>query len=103
MFQKGTAWADGPAGVTQCPIAPGNSFLYQFQATDQAGTYWYHSHHGNWQKFVWGCTYSRRFLESQYCDGLRGAMVVYDPNDPHASLYDIDNEETVITLADWWV
>lgn len=85
FFQKGTAWADGPAGVTQCPIAPGNSFLYQFQAKDQAGTFWYHSHH-----------------ESQYCDGLRGAMVVYDPNDPHKSLYDIDNEQTVITLADWY-
>ncbi|KAH6899529.1 laccase 2 precursor [Coprinopsis sp. MPI-PUGE-AT-0042] len=85
MFQKGTAWADGPAGVTQCPIAPGNSFLYQFQAKDQAGTFWYHSHH-----------------ESQYCDGLRGAMVVYDPNDPHADKYDVDNEETIITLADWY-
>jgi hypothetical protein len=24
---------------------------------------------------------------SQYCDGLRGAMVVYDPADPHRSLY----------------
>jgi len=22
---------------------------------------------------------------TQYCDGLRGAMVVYDPNDPHKS------------------
>ncbi|KAH6899593.1 laccase 2 precursor [Coprinopsis sp. MPI-PUGE-AT-0042] len=84
MFQKGSAWADGPAGVTQCPIAPGNSFLYQFQATGQAGTFWYHSHH-----------------ESQYCDGLRGAMVVYDPEDPHLDKYDVDNEETVITLADW--
>jgi hypothetical protein len=24
---------------------------------------------------------------SQYCDGLRGPIVVYDPNDPHLSLY----------------
>ncbi|KAF6745609.1 laccase 2 precursor [Ephemerocybe angulata] len=85
FFQSGSAWADGPAGVTQCPIAPGNSFLYEFSAADQAGTFWYHSHH-----------------VSQYCDGLRGAMVVYDPEDPHLSLYDVDNEETVITLADWY-
>jgi hypothetical protein len=27
------------------------------------------------------------WVESQYCDGLRGAIVVYDPNDPHLSLY----------------
>jgi iron transport multicopper oxidase len=28
-------------------------------------------------------------------------MVIYDPNDPHKALYDIDNEATVLTLADW--
>ncbi|KAI0690614.1 Cupredoxin [Cerioporus squamosus] len=37
-----------------------------------------------------------------YCDGLRGPMVVYDPNDPHAYLYDVDDESTVITLSDWY-
>ncbi|TEB36895.1 laccase 2 precursor [Coprinellus micaceus] len=85
FFQSGSAWADGPTGVTQCPIVPGNSFLYEFSAAEQAGTFWYHSH-----------------FSSQYCDGLRGAMVVYDPNDPHLDLYDVDNEATVITLADWY-
>ena len=25
-----------------------------------------------------------------------------DPDDPHASLYDVDNENTIITLTDWW-
>ncbi|TFK20274.1 laccase 2 precursor [Coprinopsis marcescibilis] len=85
FFMAGTAWADGPAGVTQCPIAPDHAFLYKFQAKNQAGTFWYHSHH-----------------ESQYCDGLRGAMVVKDPVDPHLSRYDVDNDATVITLADWY-
>ncbi|KAL4252548.1 Laccase [Abortiporus biennis] len=85
FFQKGTNWADGPAFVNQCPIASGDSFLYNFNAPDQAGTFWYHSH-----------------LSTQYCDGLRGPFVVYDPSDPHASLYDVDDESTVITLADWY-
>nr|AMQ22747.1 laccase [Marasmius cladophyllus] len=85
FFQKGTNWADGPAFVNQCPIASGNSFLYDFQVPDQAGTFWYHSH-----------------LSTQYCDGLRGPIVVYDPNDPHADLYDIDDDNTVITLTDWY-
>ncbi|KAI0334354.1 laccase [Cubamyces sp. BRFM 1775] len=85
FFQHGTNWADGPAFVNQCPIASGNSFLYDFQVPDQAGTFWYHSH-----------------LSTQYCDGLRGAFVVYDPNDPHADLYDVDNDDTVITLVDWY-
>ncbi|CAL1710124.1 unnamed protein product [Somion occarium] len=85
FFQKGTNWADGPAFVNQCPITTQNSFLYNFDVPDQAGTYWYHSH-----------------LSTQYCDGLRGAFVVYDNNDPHASLYDVDDDSTVITLADWY-
>ncbi|KAH9849284.1 laccase 1 [Lenzites betulinus] len=85
FFQHGTNWADGPAFINQCPISSGHSFLYDFQAVDQAGTFWYHSH-----------------LSTQYCDGLRGPFVVYDPNDPNLSLYDVDNDDTVITLADWY-
>ncbi|TDL26568.1 Cu-oxidase-domain-containing protein [Rickenella mellea] len=85
FFQAGTAEMDGPSFVNQCPIIPNNSFLYNFNVPGQAGTYWYHSH-----------------LSTQYCDGLRGPLVVYDPNDPQKSLYDIDDQTTVITLADWY-
>ncbi|KAG6835987.1 hypothetical protein H0H93_012536 [Arthromyces matolae] len=85
FFQKGTSYADGPVGVNQCPIVPNNSFLYDFSVPGQAGTFWYHSHYS-----------------TQYCDGLRGAIVVYDPKDPYKSLYDVDDETTVITLADWY-
>ncbi len=38
------------------------------------GTYWYHSHYG-----------------LQYCDGLRGGLVIYDPEDPYLSSYDVDD------------
>lgn len=31
----------GVAMVTQCPIIPGHSFLYDFRVADQAGTFWY--------------------------------------------------------------
>ncbi|KAL0063557.1 laccase, multicopper oxidase, benzenediol:oxygen oxidorectuctase [Marasmius tenuissimus] len=87
LLNNGFAWADGPAFVTQCPIVKGNEFLYELPTADQAGTFWYHSH-----------------LSVQYCDGLRGPMVIYDPKDPFADLYDVDNGEegTVITLADWY-
>ncbi|PPQ88840.1 hypothetical protein CVT25_010439 [Psilocybe cyanescens] len=80
----GTNWADGTVGVSQCPISPNRSFLYQFNATEP-GTFWYHSHYG-----------------TQYCDGIRGALVVYDPDDPHKTLYDVDDETTVVTLGDWY-
>ncbi|KAF7364246.1 Laccase I [Mycena sanguinolenta] len=102
IFQEGTNWEDGPAFVTQCPIIPGHSFLYNFKAPNQTGrmailvvpygtltlvpgTYWYHSH-----------------LSAQYCDGLRGPLVIYDPNDPQKYLYDVDDESTIITLSDWY-
>ncbi|KAL5523464.1 hypothetical protein ACEPAG_7637 [Sanghuangporus baumii] len=85
LFQSTTTEMDGPAFVSQCPIIPGNSFLYNFSVPNQSGTYWYHSHYS-----------------SQYCDGLRGALVLYDPNDPHASLYDVDDNSTVIVLGDWY-
>ncbi|KAK7026442.1 laccase, multicopper oxidase, benzenediol:oxygen oxidorectuctase [Paramarasmius palmivorus] len=39
---------------------------------------------------------------SIYCDGLRGAIVIYDPQDPYKDMYDVDDESTVITLADWY-
>ncbi|KAF8206979.1 laccase 2 [Mycena galopus ATCC 62051] len=84
IFQAGTASSDGVAFVTQCPIAHGNSFLYDF-TPNQAGTFWYHSH-----------------LSTQYCDGLRGPLVIYDPNDPYLDQYDVDDETTVWTLADWY-
>ncbi|KAI6041857.1 Cupredoxin [Pisolithus marmoratus] len=64
---------DGTAFVTQCPIAPGNSFLYNFAVPNQAGTFWYHSH-----------------FHLQYCEGLRGPLIVYDPLDPYSNLYDVD-------------
>ncbi|KAL5514274.1 hypothetical protein ACEPAG_2362 [Sanghuangporus baumii] len=85
LLQKGTTEMDGAAFVSQCPIIPGNSFLYNFSTSGQSGTYWYHSH-----------------LSSQYCDGLRGPLVLYDPNDPHAGLYDVDDESTVIAIGDWY-
>ncbi|KAF9456908.1 laccase [Collybia nuda] len=84
ILQRRTADQDGTAWVTQCPIAANDTFMYDFPLGDQTGTYWYHSH-----------------VTTQYCDGLRGPLVIYDRADPHRSLYDIDDATTVITLGDW--
>jgi FtsP/CotA-like multicopper oxidase with cupredoxin domain len=55
-------------------VLVGHSFTYNFASAGQAGTFWYHSHHS-----------------TQYCDGLRGPMIVYDPNDPMKTMYDVDD------------
>lgn len=60
---------DGVPGVTECPLAPGDSKTYTFQAT-QFGTTWYHSH-----------------FSAQYGDGAFGAIVI---NGPASANYDID-------------
>lgn len=76
---------DGVPWINQCPLVPGESYAYNFNTSGQTGTYWYHSH-----------------VSTQYCDGLRGPLVIYDPDDPHADLYDVDDESTIIALSDWY-
>ncbi|CZR51745.1 related to laccase precursor [Phialocephala subalpina] len=83
LYQNGTNWMDGTSGITQCPIPPGTSFLYNFTVTNQFGTYWYHSH-----------------VSSQYTDGLVGPFVVHSPSEAAVrSNYDYDQ---VILLQDWY-
>ena len=50
---------DGVNGITQCPIAPGDSFKYTWRAM-QYGSSWYHSHYS-----------------VQYADGALGPMVSF--------------------------
>ncbi|KAH9907865.1 Cupredoxin [Xylariomycetidae sp. FL2044] len=81
LFMNGTTHMDGPSQVSQCQIPPGSSFTYNFTIT-QPGTYWYHSHAGG-----------------QYPDGLRGPLIINDPESPFLGQYD---EELVMTVSDWY-
>ena len=38
-------------------------------------------------------------MDGQYPDGFRGPLIVHDPENPYADLYD---EELVLTLSDWY-
>ncbi|KAE8443950.1 hypothetical protein EG329_001174 [Mollisiaceae sp. DMI_Dod_QoI] len=83
LYQNGTNWMDGTAGITQCPIPPGQSFLYNFTVNNQFGTYWYHSH-----------------VSSQYTDGLVGPFIIHSPAEAAVrSTYDYDQ---VILFQDWY-
>ncbi|KAJ3681115.1 hypothetical protein LUZ60_015604 [Juncus effusus] len=42
--QLRSAWADGPAYITQCPIQTGQSYVYNFTIVGQRGTLWWHAH-----------------------------------------------------------
>jgi FtsP/CotA-like multicopper oxidase with cupredoxin domain len=76
--QQGSVEYDGVPGVTQCPIAPGKSLTYKFQAS-QYGTTWYHSH-----------------FTFQRGDGLVGPLII---NGPSTANYDEDLG--TIFLTDW--
>lgn len=83
LFQHHTNSMDGPEYVTQCPIAPGQGFLYNFTVEDQAGTYWYHSHSG-----------------TQYGDGLRGLFII---EEKEKSDYPFEfDEEVSLSVSDWY-
>ncbi|KAJ5175046.1 conidial pigment biosynthesis oxidase Abr1/brown 1 [Penicillium canariense] len=79
LHQYMTGYMDGAPGVTQCPIPPGRSMRYVVDV-NQTGTYWYHSHR-----------------MGQYPDGLRGALIVHDPDAP----FEYDDEFTLL-LSDWY-
>ena len=73
---------DGVPGVTQCPIRPNQTFVYQVSTENQSGTYWYHSH-----------------SSIQYGDGLKGILIIQHRNDPWKQFYD---DEQIIELTDWY-
>ncbi len=70
---------DGVPGVTQDPIAPGETFRYDFVVND-AGTFWYHPHINSSAQVGWG---------------MYGAVVVEDPDDSPAF-----GEDIVLVLTD---
>jgi FtsP/CotA-like multicopper oxidase with cupredoxin domain len=73
--------SDGAPGVTQEPVAPGNSFVYTVHFPD-AGLYWYHPH-------------VREDVEQAM--GLFGNMIV---DSPVADYYAPANSEQVMLLDD---
>lgn len=70
---------DGVPGVTQAPIAPGETFTYEFTPKD-AGTFWFHPHLN---------------APEQIERGLYGVLVVEDPKEP------VYSQDLVWVLDDW--
>ncbi|KAJ6742268.1 LACCASE [Salix viminalis] len=81
--QLRTGWADGPAYITQCPIQPGQSFVYNFTITGQRGTLLWHAH------ILW--------LRAT----VHGAIVVL-PRRGIPYPFPAPHKEVVVVLAEWW-
>lgn len=78
LRQLHTNEADGVNGVTQCPIADGDTFDYKFKAL-QYGHSWYHSHYS-----------------LQYPDGVAGPLLIHGPSSANW-----DKAWTPILISDW--
>ncbi|CAI9106918.1 OLC1v1006165C1 [Oldenlandia corymbosa var. corymbosa] len=81
--QLRTGWADGPAYITQCPIQPGQSYVYNFTITGQRGTLWWHAH------ILW--------LRAT----VHGAIVIL-PKLGVPYPFPTPDKEVVVVLGEWW-
>lgn len=62
FLQSTSQWSDGVPGISECPIAPGQTRVYTFQA-QLYGSSWWHSHYS-----------------AQYADGAFGPIVINGPS-----------------------
>ncbi|RKU42664.1 hypothetical protein DL546_003466 [Coniochaeta pulveracea] len=75
---------DGVPGITQCPIAPGRRFRYEFTVRGQAGTYFYHGH-----------------MAAQAADGLVGPIVVHSRDEKEKQEVPYVSDR-VVMIQDWY-
>ncbi|KAI3401567.1 hypothetical protein diail_10168 [Diaporthe ilicicola] len=101
LFQNGTNWNDGTVGVTQCPIAPGRSYRYEFVAKAQAGS----CESMRTVHFLYVLSDSAVFYHghqaAQNLDGLAGPLIILSKQerDTQPIAYDSDR---VIMVQDWY-
>ncbi|XP_041025221.1 laccase-7-like [Juglans microcarpa x Juglans regia] len=84
VFQLLSAWADGPAYVTQCPIRPGQTYAYKFKITRQEGTLWWHAH-VSWLRAT-----------------VYGALIVTPRLGPTLFPFRKPYQDVSILLGEWW-
>ncbi|XP_057981720.1 laccase-4-like isoform X2 [Malania oleifera] len=81
--QYRTGWADGPAYITQCPIQPGQSYIYNFTVSRQRGTLLWHAHI-SWLRAT-----------------VHGGLVIL-PKRGVPYPFPKPDDEVVIILGEWW-
>ncbi|KAA8539636.1 hypothetical protein F0562_026328 [Nyssa sinensis] len=81
--QLRTGWADGPAYITQCPIQPGQNYIYNFTISGQRGTLLWHAH----------ITWIRATVH--------GAIVIL-PKLGVPYPFPTPDKEKIIVLGEWW-
>ncbi|KAJ3707709.1 hypothetical protein LUZ61_011414 [Rhynchospora tenuis] len=84
IFQRLSGWADGANMITQCPILPGNKYMYKFDVVGQEGTLWWHAH--------------LSFLR----ETVHGALIIRPREGAEAYPFPRPYKEIPIILGEWW-
>jgi FtsP/CotA-like multicopper oxidase with cupredoxin domain len=86
LSMRGSNDMDGAVGITQTPIAPGDTFTYEFMIDeDQHGAFWWHAHDG-----------------VQRADGLYGGLVVHQPAEKKVDPDKEVADEHLLMISDWY-
>ncbi|GAQ80786.1 Putative L-ascorbate oxidase [Klebsormidium nitens] len=81
----GSAYMDGSAYVSHCPILPHETFVYNFTVPDQVGTFWWHGHNAGHSS-----------------EGFYGSFVVR-PNPAFGDTEPFQADgESMLLMNDWW-
>ncbi|CAH8281857.1 unnamed protein product [Eruca vesicaria subsp. sativa] len=76
-------WSDGPEYVTQCPIRPGERYVYRIDLTIEEGTIWWHAHN-QWARAT-----------------VHGAFIIY-PKPGSSYPFPKPHGEIPLVLGEWW-
>ncbi|KAI9344776.1 Cupredoxin [Pilaira anomala] len=92
--QLNSVQSDGVPHLTQQPIQPGESFLYDFEVPDQVGTFFYHAHVGLQEMSVFGPIIIYDSKNSDPATAKKGRQLRDGP-----FRYD---DERIVALSEWW-
>lgn len=85
ILMQDQPYNDGTGGVSSCIIGPMQTFVHEF-VVDNPGTHYWHGH-----------------TSMDRMDGLQGAIIVDDPNNPEQqALKDMYDEDRIIFIQDWY-
>ncbi|KAI8975951.1 Cupredoxin [Pilobolus umbonatus] len=100
--QYNSVHADGVPFLTQMPIQPGEEFLYEFRAINQAGTFFYHAHVGLEQETLFGPLIIYE-SELAHPENLKPEQEYLASNTTKliAGTHQYDHERTIM-LSEWW-
>ncbi|KAJ7218273.1 Cu-oxidase-domain-containing protein [Mycena rebaudengoi] len=105
FFDTPNIYNEGSPFVTTCPIPPGLSYTYvlplyvnNWELNRITSNYRYlFKWKSNWLVLV---PQSAQHAVRRWFDGA--PLIIYDKDDPQKNLYDVDDENTIWFLSDWW-